>query len=161
MKNRIPHSPRIFKRYGKILTMLVGGFLTAFSPVSQATLGGDINSILDDQTTFNATLQTTKIGAYTEYVLTLPDGGIVYETIGDSGLVFQVRWKGKGHRPNMEQLLGTFADRYSNQSKKSKPQERRFSKTEGDLVVQSSVRNRHFKGRAYIPSLVPTGFSIN
>lgn len=161
MKHLTPHSPQIFRRYGKILTMLLGGFLTAFSPASNATLGGDINSIFDDQKTFNATLQTTKNGAYTEYVLILPDGGIVYETVGDSGLVFEVRWTGKGHRPNMEQLLGTFADRYGNQNKKSSPLERHFSKAEGDLVVQSSVRNRHFKGRAYIPSLLPKGFSIN
>ena len=141
--------------------MTLGGILAVFSHSSNATLGGDINSILDDQKTFDATLHSTKIGTNTEYLLTLPDGGIVYETVGDSGVVFEVRWKGQGHRPNMEQLLGTFADRYSDPNKKASPMDRDLSRKEGDFVIQSSVRNRYFKGRAYIPSLVPAGFDIN
>lgn len=150
-----------FLRGHQALPTILFTLLAILPPSAGATLGGDLNSIIDDQKAFNATLITTHIGNATEYVLNLPDGGTVHEAIGDEGVVFEVRWDGKGHRPDMEQLLGTFVGRFSNNKHKGGPLERQLSKTEGDFVMHSSVRNRHFQGRAYIPSLIPKGHPIN
>jgi hypothetical protein len=73
-----------------------------------ATLGGNSASVVADQKAFQATMKTSEQSGYTDYSLTLANGIIVHEFVNSANQVFEVTWNGKGMRPDMKQLLGSY-----------------------------------------------------
>jgi len=141
---------------------LIGGLLAVasfFCGQSYAALGGDAASVEADRAHMNAQLQVTQSAAYTLHELKTDNGTVVREYVSASGSVFAVAWQGP-FVPDMQQLLGSYFEQYSNAVKANK--EVRAGRHPLDLqlpglVVQSSgyMRARHF--RAYIPQQVPAG----
>jgi hypothetical protein len=139
---------------GLVLVALAAGSLPA-----HATLGGDLSSVAADQSVMHAQASEVASAAYTDHVLRLPDGIIVHEFVNASGQVFQVTWSGRGHRPNMNQLLGAHVVRMQAPDHRSGPMSRHAEVERADVVIHSAVRARFFTGSAHIPALIPSTLS--
>lgn len=125
-----------------------------------ATLGGNSASVLADQTAFQATLVTTKQSDYTDYALTLTNGIIVHEFVNSSNQVFEVTWNGKGMRPDMKQLLGSYFSHFGTSEKQERqPTLRETERKSANFVAHSAVHNRVFSGTAHVPSMIPASIS--
>jgi hypothetical protein len=153
---------RTASKIGARSTLISRGLILASIALSfsaHATLGGDGASVTADQTALHATVKITPEANYTDYALTQPDGVVVHEFVNTASHVFEVTWRGLGHRPDMEQILGQYAERFHGQSKVSRPMNRHADRVESDLEIHSAVRNRYFTGTAHIPGLLPESLS--
>jgi hypothetical protein len=96
---------------------------------------------------------------YRLHIITDPGGTVVREYVSPAGIVFGISWQGP-FVPNMQQLLGTYFTHL---------QQVEQSLTErhgGPLLIQkdnfvfiSGGHMRSYRGRAYVPSLLPTNVS--
>lgn len=86
----------------------------------------------------------------------------VREYISSSGIVFAVAWNGIAV-PDLNTLLGTYADEYRTALKKAplKPgRQSRQIKTDR-VVVEQWGHMRNLQGRAYAPAIIPQGVRID
>jgi len=120
-----------------------------------AALGGDQDSVLNDQKALNASLTVSDRDGYKDYGLALPTGGTVHEFVAPSGRVFEITWSKKGSRPDMNQLLGEYKNGFTGQFNGGTPTSRHADRTDADFVMHSKVLNRYFSGTAHVPSLLP------
>lgn len=151
-------------RYVLLLTGLLAA--SAF-----AALGGSVESTsatsaaptpTNNQPSIARTqLRSTTSNGYTVHESITGDGITVREYASPQGIVFAVSWKGPG-MPDLAQLLGAYFPQF-----KIAVTERRRRGVRGpvslqqeDLVVESRGHLRDFKGRAYVPSLLPPQVSI-
>ena len=73
---------------------------------AHASLGQRLESVEADRAKMGARISAASPSpAYAVHTLTLPDGSVVHEFVGQSGVVFGVAWRGHG-RPDLRQLLG-------------------------------------------------------
>ena len=126
---------------------------------AHATLGGDAASIAADQAAWQAALTQTAANGYTDYRLALPDGLVVHEYLGNGGKVFQVSWGGKGHKPDMVQLLGRYEPRIAAAARGVRPMQRRADAVAPDLEMHATVVNRYFSGTAHLPQERPASLA--
>jgi len=94
---------------------------------------------------------------YTVHAIQAPSGTTVREYVSEDGMVFAVAWQGP-FLPDLRQALGRYFERYSNAA--SAKGRRQVAVSESDFVVQSGGRMRSFSGRAYLPPLLPQGFTL-
>lgn len=86
--------------------------------------------------------------------ITLQDGTVVNEFVSPAGSVFGVSWQGH-FIPNLHQLLGTYMTNLQ-QAPRTRVVPRRAVTIQGDNFVFSSIGHaRYFRGRAYVPGLIP------
>ena len=104
-----------------------------------AALGGDVRSVNADRALMHGQLQSTPMQQYDLHAITTSGGTLVHEYMTPQGQVFAVTWRGP-FPPNL--------------------QHRMFSVTQPDFVMQALGRMRAYHGKAYIPSLVPSGVSV-
>ncbi|WP_165795002.1 DUF2844 domain-containing protein [Solimicrobium silvestre] len=162
MSNRITA-----KAENKVISLLpkaaISLAMLAISFSAHATLGEQAASVTADQSALHATMTATVGTSYTDYALTLPKGLVVHELVNPAGRVFEVTWSGRGQRPDMAQLLGTYVTRFTRQTQAGqvtgKPTDRHMDRVESDLVIHSAVRNRFFSGTAHIPGMIPDTMS--
>jgi hypothetical protein len=136
-------------------------FLTAAGP-AQAALGETIDSIASDETALAAkrASQTDRNG-YTVQELR-SDAVTLREYVAPTGIIFAIAWNGLIH-PDLTPLLGSYAGEYRTALRHS-PREpgRRNHKVEtNQIVVEKWGHMRNLEGRAYVPSLIPAGVSID
>ncbi len=126
-----------------------------------AHLGGDIDSVGADRDALRAELHTTPMQQYDLHEISTASGTVVHEYATRQGTVFAVTWQGP-LPPDLRQLFGSYYDKYqSTAAARVRPgMHRQLNIAAGDLVVQSSGHLRAFRGRAYVPSLVPAGVSV-
>lgn len=88
-------------------------------------------------------------------------GTAVREYVGANGVVFCVAWDGP-QMPNLPALFGDYYARYVDHLKQRREQGLRGPvRMQADaLVVESGGRMRSFKGRAYVPSLLPANVDL-
>ncbi len=122
---------------------------------AHAELGGDVATVAADQAALRATLTVIDMGTYADYRLQLPDGIVVHEFVNAAQRVFEVTWSGKGHKPDMTQLLGPYAGRGRTPARGARAIARRGGLVASDLEIHAAVRNRHFSGTAHLPALLP------
>jgi hypothetical protein len=123
---------------------------------AHATLGGDSNSVNADRSALGATVATHAVKNYVDNILTLPDGSVVHELVNASGKVFEVTWNSRGHRPDMDQLLGSYVSRFEGTGKHHhNPTAHHAKRVDADLVIVSNRVHRQFSGVAYLPALLP------
>jgi hypothetical protein len=149
----------LFRQVPAILILIAAG---STAQTAHAALGGDYQSVQSDSVAIRAQVRSTETTQYTVHELSSGTASTVREYVSPSGQVFAVTWQGFG-MPDLRQLLGTYFDQYSAAAKaQSRPgQHRHLLVSQSDLVVQSFGRMRDFHGRAYVPSLVPDGVSVN
>jgi len=138
----------------RILLILVVGSV----PV-RASLGDGVSSVSADQNVLQGQIRTEAHAGYDLQQITTPDGTVVREFVSPQGIVFGISWQ--GHRiPNLRQLLGSYVTQLE-QGQRTHVVPRRAVLIQADDFVFSSVGHlRFFRGRAYVPSLVPSNVTV-
>jgi hypothetical protein len=94
-------------------------------------------------------------GTLQKQELQLPSGTVVTEYLSN-GVVYAVTWQGPTV-PNLRQVLGNYFDSYRTAAKAPVVRRRLVRVDTGDLVIESSGKMRAFTGRAWVPTLLPSG----
>ncbi|HKN17214.1 MAG TPA: DUF2844 domain-containing protein [Candidatus Sulfotelmatobacter sp.] len=124
-----------------------------------AALGGDVASVQADQLHMRGTLRTTAATSYSVHEIQSPAGAVVREYVSFAGKVFAITWQGRWP-PDMRQLLGNYFDQYAQAAKaqgRVGTGRRPLEIEQPGLVVQMGGHPRSFRGRAYVPDLLPSG----
>jgi len=125
-----------------------------------AALGEDVSSVSTDRVQMHAQLKgTTSAAGFSVQEIENPRGTVVREYVNPSGTVFAVSWAGPS-KPDLRQLFGSYFQQYvnaANSVRRGAASRRHFEVTQPDLIVESNGRMRAFRGRAYVPSLMPPG----
>ena len=128
-----------------------------------ATLGGSVDSVETDRKMLSAVRRsvTTPAGPYTVHEIAY-SGTTVREYVSPDGIVFAIAWSGN-RSPDLMTLLGTYAGEYQSalQNAPHRPGVRHSSIATDDVVVQTWGPVGQLQGRAYAPSLIPTGVTID
>jgi hypothetical protein len=126
---------------------------------ARASLGGTADTVDADRVKMKgALLQIVRGSGYTVHELRSGAGTVVREFVAPDGTVFGVAWQGPWV-PNLRVVLGSYFDQYQQAMARRTGKRRRGPITidTPQLVVQLSGRQRAFRGRAYVPRLVPAG----
>ncbi|HEY8101065.1 MAG TPA: DUF2844 domain-containing protein [Burkholderiaceae bacterium] len=138
--------------------LLIIGIL-CYASSAWAVLGGAPAHLTTDQRSVTAMMHAAgaaTIGIYTQIDTTLPSGTLVREYVSN-GTVFAVAWKGP-FLPDLKTLLGPHFDAMTTEAAKTtKAGHSQLTVNHPDLVIQSGGHMRAFEGRAWIPSLLPSG----
>jgi hypothetical protein len=123
-----------------------------------AALGDDVSSVDSDvQALGGKHVMVAKVG-YNMHQITAADGSVVNEFVSLAGTVFGISWQGQGV-PNLQQLLGSYMTNLQ-QVQRTQVVRRRAVTIQGDNFVFTSFgRMRNFRGRAYVPGLVPANLT--
>ncbi|OIQ80828.1 hypothetical protein GALL_374140 [mine drainage metagenome] len=163
----MPSKKTIFGLLKAGMVLLVSAWA---SHVALAALGQPASSVLQDGTMLsrtNATVlkQTRSTDAQaghelatTAEILT-PEGVTVTEYINGKGVVFAIAWHGPV-KPNLQRLLGQYFQDYIRAATAKSGSLSAANTTGTDIVVNSAGAMQAFLGMAYVPSLMPSGFSI-
>ena len=145
----------------RLLGCLVAGLLVSqlVCLPALATLGEDAATVENDRIKMKAQLRTSAVAGYTVHEIASTAGTTVREYIAPSGKVFAVAWTGP-LLPDFEQTLGKYFPEYNANASSPRVGRRHLSFQGTDLVVSSHGHMRAFYGIAYVPSLVPTNFSV-
>ena len=134
--------------------------LFIFPSLAFSTLGENSRNIEKVQKTFSTKTHTIKThGLFTVHELTR-EGLTLREYSSLDGVVFGVTWNGLAH-PDLDMLLGSHLSDYHRALKStSQINRRKFSTINGnDIIVEKAGHMRSVHGRAYIPSLLPSGMN--
>jgi hypothetical protein len=126
--------------------------------VAHATLGGDVASIEVNGRRLAAAQKIEPLETGERHELHLPSGTLVREYVSPAGRVYAVSWQGK-RPPDLEELLGAYFPQLTGHGRR-RSGHHQLDVTGDDLVVQSSGHNRAFRGRAWVPSLVPAAVDV-
>lgn len=135
-----------------LFVLLVGCF------PAWAALGDNVSSVdTDVQILRGQHVKVAKVG-YDLHQIAMSDGTVVNEFVSPAGTVFGVSWNGH-FVPNLRQLLGTYMTNFQ-QGQVTQHVRRRAITIQGDNFVFSSMGHlRFFRGRAYVPGLVPANLT--
>jgi hypothetical protein len=106
-----------------------------------------------------ASLQTSSKNGYEIHEMHAQNNVVVREFVSSAGKVFGVAWQGPT-RPDLQQLLGSYFQQFSQAAQAQKAQHRGRGPlvvNEAGLVVQLAGHPRFFTGTAYVPQLLPAG----
>ena len=128
---------------------------------ASAALGGDVASVQNDMVRMRASLKITHAEAYTVHEMQMSSGTAVREYVSPAGQVFGVAWQGP-FLPDMKQILGIYFSRYEHVgiAKPRRAQGPLMIDTP-ELVLESSGHMQSYRGRAYVPTMVPQGVSLD
>lgn len=125
---------------------------------ARATLGGDVASIASNTQALAATRQVDKRAVGERHELVLPSGLVVHEYVSPSGAVYAITWKGP-RTPDLRELLGTYFAQLANRP--TTGGHNQLNLTGADFVIHAKGHARFVTGRAWVPSLVPAGVTID
>lgn len=158
MQNGFGNALARLARPSLIMLMLICGTVPGFS---WAALGGDMESVDEDQGNLNASEQITVSGeSYTVYELSIATGTVVREYLSLDGKVFAVTWKGP-LLPDLRQILGSYFKQYSESASSKHGDHGHLVVRDPDLVVESGGHMRAFFGRAYLPKAMPPEVAVS
>ncbi len=129
----------------------------------QATLGEPADSIEMDREALSAVRRPVTVrNGYT--VQEVEAGAArVREYVSPAGVVFGIAWNGRVN-PNLSQLLGSYDSEYRaalSQVQRNPGNRRSLRVKTPRIVVEKWGHMRDLRGRAYVPSLVPYGVSVD
>jgi hypothetical protein len=140
----------------KILLMLMMGIVPAW-----AALGEYEGSVSLDQQHIRAADNVQAFQGYRVHQLTTANGTMIREYVSSKGLVFGVTWQAP-FMPDMQNLLGNYVTNLQTAT----PAQTQIHHLRGlivktdDFVFVSGGHMRFWKGRAFVPSLVPSNVSV-
>jgi hypothetical protein len=123
-------------------------------PPASAVLGGDVSSVETDRAHLQSPRRIERAEQYDIHELAHPSGTIVREYVSPEGRVFGVAWQGP-RLPDLRRLMGNYFDRWVHAVSKPRAARGPLFIEQPDLVVQSSGHLRAFRGRAYVPTMLP------
>lgn len=124
------------------------------APDAHATLGGDVASIAVNEQRMGASRHVHKLASGERHDLTLASGTVVREYVSATGVVYAVTWRGP-RIPDLRELLGSHFAELSDRDPGGG--HHRMTVTRADFMVRSIGHGHSFAGRAWVPSLVPSG----
>lgn len=127
---------------------------------AMAGLGDGVSSVQEDAGRFHVAHHATQRAGYTEYSLDGDASVQVVEFTNPAGQVFAVTWRGHT-KPDLQQLFGRYASDYRASFTRRGAHPSGQAYLAGDMVVMSGGRLGAFQGYAYLPALVPAGFSLS
>jgi hypothetical protein len=129
---------------------------------AQATLGESVDSVASDRKAFSAVQHATMTRNGITIQEFKSEANFVREYISSSGVVFAVAWNGLSH-PDLTSLLGTYVGEYQQALRDTAIQKgKRYLQVKANrVIVEKWGHMRNMQGRAYIPSLIPSGVSID
>jgi Protein of unknown function (DUF2844) len=164
-----PSNSRSLEPHVKARPLRTALVLSAFSLLgalglqapAAAHLGGDADSVSADRDALHAQLRSTPMGQYELHEISTASGTVVHEYMTPQGKVFALTWQGS-LPPNLRQLFGNYYQQFQAgaAAQARTGMHRLLSIAQPDLVVQSMGRLRDFRGKAYVPSLVPAGVAV-
>lgn len=135
-----------------VLLLLIG------SLPAWAALGDNVSSINADAVALGGKHQMIAKVGYSLHQITMQDGSVVNEFVSPAGTVFGVSWTGRTV-PNLNQLLGNYMINLQ-QGQVTRRVPRRSITIQGDNFVFSSMGHMlSYRGRAYVPGLVPANLT--
>jgi len=135
--------------------------LTLGTVPAWAVLGQYESSVSVDQQYLRSEDRVQAFQGYKVHQLTTPNGTMIREYVSPQGLVFGVAWQAP-FMPDMKQLLGSYVTNLQTASR-TQTQTRHLRGIivrTNDFVFVSSGQMRHWRGNAYVPSLVPSNVSV-
>lgn len=148
------HGWRSMRTFWGVLLILVLGVAPAW-----AVLGETESSVNADRQFLRGQIRDEVHEGYKLHQITDANGAVVREYVSPAGKVFGVSWQGP-YVPNMQQLLGSYFP-YLQQYAQAQT-----GRHGGPLMIQrdnfvfiSGGHMRGYRGRAYVPSLLPTNVS--
>lgn len=136
--------------------VFIGFTLFAVACPVFAALGGNVDSVVADQTRLKATRSVVARNGYEMHEISRADGTRIREYVSPAGSVFGVAWDAPS-LPDLSQLLGSNFAQFKN-NLHTGPGRRNVAVVHvGNLVVESSGHMRSFHGRAYLSSELPSG----
>lgn len=138
--------------------------LLAFALPCHASLGkapSDFGGTTARQAKALAATGTASAATYTVTTTTLASGTTVREYVNTSGVVFAVSWTGP-FLPDLRTLLGDqFTTLTTESARHAKAGHNRVQVSGSDVTIESGGHMRAYQGRAWINSLLPTGFDTD
>lgn len=150
------------KAISRMVCLILVALVLSIPARAHATLGGPADSVEADRKALSAVRRsTTPVDGYTVQEV-VSDANTVREYVSSSGVVFAVAWNGFTH-PDLTVLLGVYAGEYQKASKQTpRTPGRRSSQVKGGrVVVETWGHMRNLRGRAYVPTLIPHGVSLD
>src|SRR5487761_1351095 len=138
------------------LAVLASMFLLA-AP-SWAVLGQPVQSVHSDQIRLHGQLRSISRQGYSVQQITAADGTVIKEYVSPAGVVFGVSWQGVA-MPDLSQLLGYYFPQFQHASRSAVRRRQALVVLTDRLVVESGGHMRAFRGRAYVPGLLPNNIS--
>jgi hypothetical protein len=142
--------------------LLLAVFLWQTAPA--AGLGESAHSLPTVRRAVQGAAQNPGAPLYNVYTATTDGGTAVNEYATPEGTIFAVTWRGP-MPPNLQQLFGSYYTRYQAAAAAADGAQlndhRHQNLSRDDLVVTAISRQRYFRGRAYVRSLVPPGVAID
>lgn len=129
-------------------------------PRAWAVLGEPASSVETDRVALAGHLSMIPAQRYTIQEITISELMVREYVSGDT--VFAVSWRGR-RPPNLVSLLGSYFQEYQEAaaaavSKSNGPRMRGMARIQGSrVVVEAGGHPGDIRGRAYIPSLLPSG----
>jgi hypothetical protein len=143
-----------------LLSCLIMGLPT----VVFAGLGAGVDSFQNNATpvmvlrhAVNGTANSASIN-YSTQQMQDDVGNTITEYMTTNGIVFALTWRGL-FKPDLNRLLGSYFKTYLAVEGKSSVRQTQIVNQDA-VVVVSEGHLRNFHGHAYIPGLVPVGFSL-
>ena len=159
-------NPQIRQRITRASRPVAACIVLFFGGVGPALahLGAGASSVGDDRVVLEGALRTTLLQQYAVHEITAATGTIVREYASPDDKVFAITWRGPTP-PDLRTLLGEYFTPYLNASASTVQTRagahRQLSVSQPDLVVQAAGHARSFRGRAFVPSLIPAGVLID
>ena len=149
------------RRGGRLMGALVGCLLIlVFGPApAGAVLGEQEASVKQDRQFLGGQTRLEDRETYRVHEITDASGAIIREYVSPAGTVFGISWQGP-RVPNLQQLLGSY---FVHLQEYAQSQTRRRGAPlviqKSDFVLTNGGHMRWYRGRAYVPSLVPANLS--
>jgi hypothetical protein len=146
----------------KLKTLFAIGAMAAsltFVRGAGASLGGDLNSVHEDQMKMQGTLRSTSNDSYNVQEIQGANGTVLREYVSSAGTVFGVTWQGRTH-PDLDQVLGAYYNSYVQAVKTKRTQRRGHGPLvieEPGFVLHTGGHMRSLIGKAYLPQNLPAG----
>lgn len=152
----------VSRRIGTLLAL--PGLALALAAPCHASLGkapSDFGGTTARAARSLAASGTAAAATYTVTTTTLASGTTVREYANTSGVVFAVSWSGP-FLPDLRTLLGDqFTTLTTESARRPKAGHNRVNVATSDVTIESGGHMRAYAGRAWINSLLPTGFDTD
>lgn len=151
-------------KVGRALVMGVSvlGCCLGAARTAHATLGGDVASVAGNRQHLGvvADVHVLKLAYGERHELTLPSGLVVHQFVSPTGAVYAVTWRGP-RMPNLRELLGPYFTQIDNRDAFPHNGHHQMTMSGFDLEIRAGGHRGSFSGRAWVPSMVPIGVSID
>lgn len=129
-------------------------------PLALAGLGDAATPVTADPARQSVIRRAVPARSYTIQDIQSQGGVAVREYVAQDGRVFAVGWSGPV-MPNLADLLSAHFPSYREEVQRRGPSRAPVVVRRGDLVVESGGHARSFRGRAWLPQLLPADMSID